>query len=127
MLRRPPRSTRTDTLFPYTTLFRSAIPGVETAVDAEFHVRLARAEPDVADEKVGRRRALARVIGDAERDRIGACLAGRKGRAEAAVGVGAARLPGDRQSVGSGKGGTGRVVSVGCGSIKTKKQQNIQE
>src|SRR3546814_13364304 len=25
MLRRPPRSTRTDTLFPYTTLFRSAI------------------------------------------------------------------------------------------------------
>src|SRR3546814_20169109 len=26
MIRRPPRSTRTDTLFPYTTLFRS-IPG----------------------------------------------------------------------------------------------------
>src|SRR3546814_6815020 len=28
MIRRPPRSTRTDTLFPYTTLFRSAIEGV---------------------------------------------------------------------------------------------------
>src|SRR3546814_12124939 len=27
MLRRPPRSTRTDTLFPYTTLFRSAAWG----------------------------------------------------------------------------------------------------
>src|SRR3546814_2244087 len=27
MLRRPPRSTRTDTLFPYTTLFRSAAAG----------------------------------------------------------------------------------------------------
>src|SRR3546814_3609979 len=26
MIRRPPRSTRTDTLFPYTTLFRSARP-----------------------------------------------------------------------------------------------------
>src|SRR3546814_13104368 len=25
MIRRPPRATRTDTLFPYTTLFRSAI------------------------------------------------------------------------------------------------------
>src|SRR3546814_19027915 len=25
MLRRPPRSTRTDTLFPYTTLFRSVV------------------------------------------------------------------------------------------------------
>src|SRR3546814_5421467 len=27
MIRRPPRSTRTDTLFPYTTLFRSPIAG----------------------------------------------------------------------------------------------------
>src|SRR3546814_6525393 len=26
MIRRPPRSTRTDTLFPYTTLFRSRAP-----------------------------------------------------------------------------------------------------
>src|SRR3546814_19508414 len=26
MTRRPPRSTRTDTLFPYTTLFRSVLP-----------------------------------------------------------------------------------------------------
>src|SRR3546814_5017974 len=26
MIRRPPRSTRTDTLFPYTTLFRSEAP-----------------------------------------------------------------------------------------------------
>src|SRR3546814_389316 len=33
MLRRPPRSTRTDTLFPYTTLFRSqAIESLETEV-----------------------------------------------------------------------------------------------
>src|SRR3546814_2649082 len=29
MIRRPPRSTRTDTLFPYTTLFRSKIVGGE--------------------------------------------------------------------------------------------------
>src|SRR3546814_4582254 len=27
MIRRPPRSTRTDTLFPYTTLFRSGLVG----------------------------------------------------------------------------------------------------
>src|SRR3546814_1051864 len=33
MLRRPPRSTRTDTLFPYTTLFRSV--GGEQFIDAE--------------------------------------------------------------------------------------------
>src|SRR3546814_8579497 len=29
MIRRPPRSTRTDTLFPYTTLFRSRQPGAD--------------------------------------------------------------------------------------------------
>src|SRR3546814_20448817 len=29
MIRRPPRSTRTDTLFPYTTLFRSAHSSLE--------------------------------------------------------------------------------------------------
>src|SRR3546814_4134164 len=42
MLRRPPRSTRTDTLFPYTTLFRSipaaanaqAFVQVETGLDS---------------------------------------------------------------------------------------------
>src|SRR3546814_2570243 len=28
MIRRPPRSTRTDTLFPYTTLFRSTLAGI---------------------------------------------------------------------------------------------------
>src|SRR3546814_13619665 len=28
MIRRPPRSTRTDTLFPYTTLFRSRHPSL---------------------------------------------------------------------------------------------------
>src|SRR3546814_2958282 len=32
MLRRPPRSTRTDTLFPYTTLFRSDVAVGEQAI-----------------------------------------------------------------------------------------------
>src|SRR3546814_21085263 len=31
MIRRPPRSTRTDTLFPYTTLFRSRRDGADAA------------------------------------------------------------------------------------------------
>src|SRR3546814_16619913 len=31
MIRRPPRSTRTDTLFPYTTLFRSPLAVKESA------------------------------------------------------------------------------------------------
>src|SRR3546814_7539769 len=32
MIRRPPRSTRTDTLFPYTTLFRSPFAGPEAVL-----------------------------------------------------------------------------------------------
>src|SRR3546814_4250320 len=33
MIRRPPRSTRTDTLFPYTTLFRSGRPALAGDLD----------------------------------------------------------------------------------------------
>src|SRR3546814_8405128 len=41
MIRRPPRSTRTDTLFPYTTLFRSTASAISigstlTAVDLKI-------------------------------------------------------------------------------------------
>src|SRR3546814_5124913 len=37
MIRRPPRATRTDTLFPYTTLFRS--PGVQSIVPLSCSAR----------------------------------------------------------------------------------------
>src|SRR3546814_15282465 len=35
MIRRPPRSTRTDTLFPYTTLFRSRSPSPAPSISSE--------------------------------------------------------------------------------------------
>src|SRR3546814_9074009 len=41
MIRRPPRSTRTDTLFPYTTLFRSAGAAVLAAAWSEIPAALA--------------------------------------------------------------------------------------
>src|SRR3546814_5047648 len=44
MIRRPPRSTRTDTLFPYTTLFRSARAAHVRRDRDPGHLRL-RAEP----------------------------------------------------------------------------------
>src|SRR3546814_8990840 len=37
MIRRPPRSTRTDTLFPYTTLFRSLIARYLARLIARHH------------------------------------------------------------------------------------------
>src|SRR3546814_10704928 len=42
MIRRPPRSTRTDTLFPYTTLFRSCVHlfGNERALLKDLHRRV---------------------------------------------------------------------------------------
>src|SRR3546814_4107304 len=43
MIRRPPRSTRTDTLFPYTTLFRSlAWFGFEDVLDAVTEIEKGR-------------------------------------------------------------------------------------
>src|SRR3546814_12522833 len=41
MIRRPPRSTRTDTLFPYTTLFRSSGEKLQQAGDILFNEILA--------------------------------------------------------------------------------------
>src|SRR3546814_11276199 len=65
MIRRPPRSTRTDTLFPYTTLFRSilaflerdraAVDGGDVADDgeAEAGAGLLEVEASAAIETVG--------------------------------------------------------------------------
>src|SRR3546814_8088590 len=61
MIRRPPRSTRTDTLFPYTTLFRS---------DGDVHRDADRAHPsrrdqgDEADREDDIERRMRRRIGD---------------------------------------------------------------
>src|SRR3546814_14577939 len=41
MIRRPPRSTRTDTLFPYTTLFRSDQDRAVAVIDTQSCVRRA--------------------------------------------------------------------------------------
>src|SRR3546814_19064426 len=42
MIRRPPRSTRTDTLFPYTTLFRAASAGKPRLGSADRRNRAAQ-------------------------------------------------------------------------------------
>src|SRR3546814_8700350 len=44
MIRRPPVSTRTDTLFPYTTLFRSAVGPAPTMFAAAMPVRARKIE-----------------------------------------------------------------------------------
>src|SRR3546814_16858922 len=65
MIRRPPRSTRTDTLFPYTTLFRSKwarsrvllTTRVESATDTNGRSLCIAVEddgPGIADEQIER-------------------------------------------------------------------------
>src|SRR3546814_3212854 len=57
MIRRPPRSTRTDTLFPYTTLFRSVGAGRMLGLLADYlawesrNGRLSVADPELAAEQ----------------------------------------------------------------------------
>src|SRR3546814_14734235 len=60
MIRRPPRSTRTDTLFPYTTLFRSSVlivRGQDDALRAFHNVCRHRGMP-VADSACGKAAAF---------------------------------------------------------------------
>src|SRR3546814_17070370 len=71
MRRRPPRSTRTDTLFPYTTLFRS-VRGIGADIEREFAVlaqlAAARIRPDHRGDadRLGLRRKLADFLGQFE-------------------------------------------------------------
>src|SRR3546814_8839298 len=60
MIRRPPRSTRTDTLFPYPTLFRSVVGGVgQRRVAAAIAQRLFQRQPAQRAEVVGELRVFA--------------------------------------------------------------------
>src|SRR3546814_6056843 len=86
MIRRPPRSTRTDTLFPYTTLFRSpqqvARIEQERAADAEHEVQPRHQRIAVLAEVQG--------IGRRQRGVVGVAPA-RQLRGEQLAGVGVQR------------------------------------
>src|SRR3546814_18104179 len=85
MIRRPPRSTRTDTLFPYTTLFRSQ--AIITHAEAEARALLAKAEAD-ADDLMTRRAAMAEdKIAAAERQAVADVRAHAAEAATAAAGA----------------------------------------
>src|SRR3546814_20234193 len=75
MIRRPPRSTRTDTLFPYTTLFRS------------LGDQLARLLPLARqDDRARRRGHLAQRLGDLRAVGRASLLDGHRNRKDRVVG-----------------------------------------
>src|SRR3546814_2444104 len=67
MIRRPPRSTRTDTLFPYTTLFRSLpsrgpdIRHRDPGALAREDPRMRRADPARSEEHTSELQSLMRI------------------------------------------------------------------
>src|SRR3546814_13662794 len=91
MIRRPPRSTRTDTLFPYTTLFRSrAVDAVSEQVEADpdvVHAGRGEGAGDVVDDLHARtpcaRRAGIAAFGDPACGIGGHSVAGRAPRINA--------------------------------------------
>src|SRR3546814_494814 len=85
MIRRPPRSTRTDTLFPYTTLFRS-VGGAEVVLAAE-RVRL---PVDAGGLVAAGGDAVTRLVRapGLDRDVVGDVPGGAEGRGTFALGLG---------------------------------------
>src|SRR3546814_16668560 len=118
MLRRPPRSTRTDTLFPYTTLFRSARTAVPGPAGHDLHGQ--RPGQPVARVPVGDGQPRrARPHPSAAEGRRPAHRGPRQGQGPAAVPPGEG---GDRQSVVQGKSVSVRVDVGGRRIINTKRQ-----
>src|SRR3546814_13323828 len=110
MIRRPQRSTRTDTLFPYTTLFRS---GDEALADRERLAGVACRDRDLrqaARERGGR----LHMVGE----RFGA--SGQRGIVTAVIGIGVTRLLGAVNDLVDKKvapaRSEGRRVGTECGS-----------
>src|SRR3546814_2702428 len=74
MIRRPPRSTRTDTLFPYTTLFRSVESGTARRASHSFRAADGTAmvvggKTGTGDNRTDRYARGGRVIGSVTRSR----------------------------------------------------------
>src|SRR3546814_16905423 len=123
MVRRTPRSTRTDTLFPYTTLFRSLGKGAEVKDDARAIERLQeRLVPAVeADASIGTVLENRNFAGFGERDQRRAPGGGHRGAGRIVefgyvinelgwrLAFSVAAEEQIRQSWGEGKRGFGRV------------------
>src|SRR3546814_11175277 len=130
MIRRPPRSTRTDTLFPYTTLFRSeSVVGLPVAghIDADFlshrldrrAARRHRLADDDGDhvhdravgqfEKVQENRHKPEAVAIAEIDRRPVAMAMGLPTVNEAIANTEGRLPPSSEGLGSGTSLAGRL------------------
>src|SRR3546814_16184410 len=88
MIRPPPRSTRTDTLFPYTTLFRSRFGG-----HARREVAVADDAVGAVVDHVGTEASAQLPLRQRQADRVGDALAERTGGDLDAGSVAVLRVP----------------------------------
>src|SRR3546814_18876133 len=136
MIRRPPRSTRTDTLFPYTTLFRShdvaaAVPAVEVAHHADA-LRVGRPDGEAhAFDAFDAARMRAALLEDAAVRPLGhqVTVALAEERREAVGVLDVPRRvaeprahPTDPTSVGAGRVLRVRISIAGCRILKNKNE-----
>src|SRR3546814_12673786 len=122
MMRRPPRTTRTDTLFPYTTLFRSydgpwheitdAVGGITVGEAGEGFGQplegVDGAELATFDERGDHRPVVAALVGTGKQ------------------GIFAMARPRDRTCSGVGTSWPGRVDPGGCRYFKKKTKVTIK-
>src|SRR3546814_6359170 len=101
MIRRPPRSTRTDTLFPYTTLFRSRLAAADRSAVGIADLRVAVAAGGFAGQ-----REVDRAV-RVQRPRVPAVEFAQVGRHQRGVGQAGCRIvlgePGNRAGLGHGR------------------------
>src|SRR3546814_15001904 len=97
MIRRPPSSTRTDTLFPYTTLFRSRLrhplPVEARVADLQRRAGQAREQPGPDPHRAGgavQAGHLVLVVADPDHGEVVAGVAGKQAVAAVVAAIGRA-------------------------------------
>src|SRR3546814_18632157 len=122
MIRRPPRSTRTDTLFPYTTLFRSGHKGFRDGARTN-HRRRGEARTGGGPAPQASLRSGERACHRWKMRREGTMAVPFKWGNGLRAHRGAAGEAQDRQSVVEGKGVAVRVDPGGRRTIRKKKKE----
>src|SRR3546814_16155613 len=123
MIRRPPRSTRTDTLFPYTTLFRSARRS-GAARRCCLDTGASRLATTAADPGTN---AVSAGAGGGVVLFLAACAGAGVSAARSQPAAATPCCRAGRKSVVKGKGVAGRVAHGGRGTIKKKQNRKQQK
>src|SRR3546814_11596891 len=128
MIRRPPRSTRTDTLFPYTTLFRSEIERPDEPHGDVFRQAAALAGKNEQIAREEQHRADAGAVAREAAGPCGGCHRGGEQRIEGGVppsGSGVQQAPKDNQPIGRAawREGVDNTVEISRYSGQRKKKK----